>query len=846
MATVTDTANRLFPILLTGAAAELTPEQITIGGTTRETRRFTDTDTTGFVFNNTTTPAEYNYLQLFTEFIASNANTQYTFNDSEINLLELVAGVQSDRRGLGDQTFNRTLIYRVGGETTGTNNRLLIGVNVNGSWTSTDTTVVGFANNPIAILYQNAPAANTNNTRLTLIGNVATEFSSAHTSLQTTWNNGGGAGNVQDFATEPAVYTYRITQFGADGALLDTDNVNNVNTNTGTRSVALFVGDDLRNIALVGSDPNFIPDVDVSGTPVSPQTFLMINRRASHWIVGGRWDGTLPVGFHSGNQPFDTELAEIRNIIPFNPSFQDAANTALAVSARVQFYQLGGTVTALSVGAPVTWDLTTPPIFSDTERLLTSTSGTQWVLDSRTIYGAANTAQNTPNNANPADVTPLPAITNKVMRARAYGVVLPETTDIDFLDQHGLVTGLTASTGTRIEYAADPNIGTVTETEAMQIVNNTNDFTSIDQFYAAIQYDWARNQDFDTDIAVTVNGTELDFGSRNVIIDGTGSFGVTTTDVTLPFVGTLNPGTLFNTLRTTGTVAFSNGAMAAENLLVFDANSPGANDVVFEIPLAWRQLAGAYYALATATTVLDEGLTTDITGVRLTHGAITGTTVRLALVHPAYADVIVSAVSNATEAVIVTAGPPVLNPLFSTDADTAYDMGDTAASYFGVYDGNPVVTPNVPTDPNNGSSMSVESLQNAAADAKRLNGSRMNNIAHNFKGNAFGSRYAAVAARNNISLVTATTTNSVTISDHIDFAYSQPASIENGAVIIQGIEGSLRVEQSTRTGFDSPTIDYDLVEGRVISGSSSALDDRLLDRANNIRTGLLIPRDEGN
>ena len=479
MATVTDTANRLFPVLLTGAAAELTPEQITIGGTTRETRRFTDTDTTGFVFNNTTTPAEYNYLQLFTEFIASNANTQYTFNDSEINLLELVAGVQSDRRGLGDQTFNRTLIYRVGGETTGTNNRLLIGVNVNGSWTSTDTTVVGFANNPIAILYQNAPAANTNNTRLTLIGNVATEFSSAHTSLQTTWNNGGGAGNVQDFATEPAVYTYRITQFGADGALLDADNVNNVNTNTGTRSVALFVGDDLRNIALVGSDPNFIPDVDVSGTPVSPQTFLMINRRASHWIVGGRWDGTLPVGFHSGNQPFNTELAEIRNIIPFNPAFQDAANTALAVSARVQFYQLGGTVTALSVGAPVTWDLTTPPIFSDTERLLTSTSGTQWVLDSRTIYGAANTAQNTPNNANPADVTPVPAITNKVMRARAYGVVLPETTDIDFLAQHGLVTGLTASTGTRIEYAADPNIGTVTETQAANIVNNVNQFLSL-------------------------------------------------------------------------------------------------------------------------------------------------------------------------------------------------------------------------------------------------------------------------------------------------------------------------------------------------------------------------------
>ena len=47
MATVTDTANRLFPVLLTGAAAELTPQTISVGGNTRQTRRFTDTDATG-------------------------------------------------------------------------------------------------------------------------------------------------------------------------------------------------------------------------------------------------------------------------------------------------------------------------------------------------------------------------------------------------------------------------------------------------------------------------------------------------------------------------------------------------------------------------------------------------------------------------------------------------------------------------------------------------------------------------------------------------------------------------------------------------------------------------------
>ena len=412
MVAITDTANRLFPVLLTGTGAELDADTIPVGAGARETRRYTDIDGTGdldasgFVFTNTTQAAQYDYLKLSTAFIDSQTGTEFIFNDSEISLLETVSGVQSDRRGFGSQTFNRTSIYRVGGTTTQTNNRLLVGVNTDGTWTTTDTTVVGFANNPIALLYQNAPAANTDNTRLTLVGNVATEFSSLHTSLGTVWNNGGGAGNVQDPATNPAVYTYRFTQFDGTGGAneADANNVNNTNTNTGTRAVAMFAGDDLRNIALVGSDPNFIPDV--SG--VSPQTFVMINRRAVHWIVGGRWDGTLPVGHHSTNQPTSMELAEIRNIIPFNPSFQDPNNTVLGVDTRVNFYQGTSTVEALNVQAPATWDPTTPPIFSDQDRLLTSTSGTQWILDSRTIYGAANTATGTgPNPANQTHPTHL-------------------------------------------------------------------------------------------------------------------------------------------------------------------------------------------------------------------------------------------------------------------------------------------------------------------------------------------------------------------------------------------------------------------------------------------------------
>ena len=125
---------------------------------------------------------------------------------------------------------------------------------------------------------------------------------------------------------------------------------------------------------------------------------------------------------------------------------------------------------------------------------------------------------------------------------------------------------------------------------------------------------------------------------------------------------------------------------------------------------------------------------------------------------------------------------------------------------------------------------------------KRLNGSRMNNVAHNFKGNAFASRYAKIVARHGVSPVSAVSTNGVTTSNLINFAYAQPVSIENGTVVIEGIEGSVFTSQSTRNSFDSPTVDYDIMEGRVISGSGQALDARLLDIDNNVRASRLIPR----
>ena len=191
MATVTNNANRTFPILLAGDPQEITPDTITIGTNTRQTRRFTDTDANGFQFTNTTTAAEYNGLELYTELMTSNANTAFTFNDSHIVLLEVLLSANTTAQitapGAGDQTFYRTNVIRAGVDVGDANSRrMLMGPTGAGTWTTTDATFIGYRNNELTLIYQGAPAANTTNTGLTLIGNMSSEYSSAHTSLRTT------------------------------------------------------------------------------------------------------------------------------------------------------------------------------------------------------------------------------------------------------------------------------------------------------------------------------------------------------------------------------------------------------------------------------------------------------------------------------------------------------------------------------------------------------------------------------------------------------------------------------------------------------------------------------------
>ena len=823
MATVTNNANRTFPILLAGDPQEITPDTITIGTNTRQTRRFTDTDANGFQFTNTTTAAEYNGLELYTELMTSNANTAFTFNDSHIVLLEVLLSANTTDQitapGAGDQTFNRTTVIRAGVDVGDANSRrMLMGPTGAGTWTTTDATFIGYRNNELTLIYQGAPAANTTNTGLTLIGNMSSEYSSAHTSLRTTWNNGGGTGQAAG-----GIYTYRITQFNGitAGVLAESNNVTNVEAGSGTRAVALFAGDDLRNIATDGNDANY-------GDGTS-NTFLMINRRAVHWIVGGLWDGTLRVGHHTGNAPSSGQLAEIRYIVPFNPSFQDANNVVLTDPVRARFYDAANTTEVRNIFAPDTWNPTTPPVFqSGIDRTL---AGTHWIEDSRTVYNGSS-------GASAANVTPVPAYTNKVMRARAYGVIIPENITIDADAQNALVTELTESTATRIEYVADPNVGTVTRAQALDIVDNGSNFDNIDQVYAAIQYNWAVNQPLSENIPVTVNGTELDFGSLNVNFGNT-AFGIGSGAISLPFSGSVDGGTLFNIIRTTGAVTFANGATQGDGLTVLDSNAPGAEDIVFSVPSAWRTLAGAYYATFTGSAIVNHGLTSSIGSSVVVSTSSPGTVARLALVHPDYADVIVSGTSNNTNAVTVVAGDPVINPTRAVASDNTYPVGTTAASYFGVYttlDND--ISPVVAIDPNDGTSMSVRSLITASSPELRLSGSRFNEVVYGFKGGVFGARYAQLVARSGVSHITSTSIFGATTSASIDYAFITEVVTQSGQANIEGTIGTQNVNAASHSEFVAAQVDYDIIQAR----SGTALDERLLDRANNIRASRLVPR----
>ena len=264
---------------------------------------------------------------------------------------------------------------------------------------------------------------------------------------------------------------------------------------------------------------------------------------------------------------------------------------------------------------------------------------------------------------------------------------------------------------------------------------------------------------------------------------------------------------------------------------------------MFSIPSSWRNLSGAYYATFTGSSIVNQGLTSSIGSSVVVSTNPAGVVARMSLVHPDYADVILSAISGNTNAVTVVAGDPVINPTRAVAADNSYPVGTTAASYFGVYSTfDSGISPVVAVDPNNGTRMAVESLIRADQPANRLSGSRFNEVVHGFKGGAFGSRYAQLVARSGASHISATSIFNATTSSSIDFAFTQIVRVQDTAADIEGIRGNATVDADSFGSFVAADVDYDIIEARGLSSSGQALDARLLDRDNNIRASRLVPR----
>jgi len=104
-------------------------------------------------------------------------------------------------------------------------------------------------------------------------------------------------------------------------------------------------------------------------------------------------------------------------------------------------------------------------------------------------------------------------------------------------------------------------LNTLTENQvsALDVVTN------LDYLYDAASY-WTINNPLSTSYfdLFTVNGTVLDFGNRNFIINNTGtgfSYSSATNTITLD-APSLSAGTNFNTLKTTGTITLSTGVIS--------------------------------------------------------------------------------------------------------------------------------------------------------------------------------------------------------------------------------------------------------------------------------------------
>ena len=130
------------------------------------------------------------------------------------------------------------------------------------------------------------------------------------------------------------------------------------------------------------------------------------------------------------------------------------------------------------------------------------------------------------------------------------------------------------------------------------------------------------------------------------------------------------------------------------------------------------------------------------------------------------------------------------------------------------------------------------SLITASSPELRLSGSRFNEVVYGFKGGVFGARYAQLVARSGVSHITSTSIFGATTSASIDYAFITEVVTQSGQANIEGTIGTQNVNAASHSEFVAAQVDYDIIQAR----SGTALDERLLDRANNIRASRLVPR----
>jgi hypothetical protein len=115
------------------------------------------------------------------------------------------------------------------------------------------------------------------------------------------------------------------------------------------------------------------------------------------------------------------------------------------------------------------------------------------------------------------------------------------------------------------QYRTVNTLNTLTENQVSALANIQN----LDYLYDAVTYWSVTNPSLSSYIdLVTVNGSLLDFSSRNIVINNTGTafdYNSATNTITLD-APTLSAGTNFNSIKTTGTITLSTGLISNLNI----------------------------------------------------------------------------------------------------------------------------------------------------------------------------------------------------------------------------------------------------------------------------------------